>query len=148
MIFRHLGHFTVVGVVALALSGCGGESTNDDDELQVDDSTANTSQAVSSPAPSGAGATGGDDSDDPKSDCNDHDHEKHRHHRHHFFKVLDRIDGTKDHQITIASLPASLPARLIARLHEIDTNGDGVVTKDEVKAWEKERRAEHKGSKH
>ena len=39
-------------------------------------------------------------------------------------------------QITIASLPATLPARLIARLHEIDSNGDGIVTKAEAKAWE------------
>ena len=70
-----------------------------------------------------------------KDRCNDRDHDKHAHHRHHKFKVLDRIDGTKDHVITIASLPAALPARLIARLHAIDTDGNGLVTKDEVKAW-------------
>lgn len=152
------------GLAALSLAACGGATADPDANLQVSDADT-TSAALASPDPGAAAATGGETSDGEDDDgehqdgdrqdgdhedgdgakgdhhkggkdrCNDRDHDKHAHHRHHKFKVLDRIDGTKDHVITIASLPAALPARLIARLHAIDTDGNGLVTKDEVKAW-------------
>jgi hypothetical protein len=125
----------VVGVAAVLLAGCGGQVA-EDGELDVADGE--TSSAISSPDPgaAAAGDTGdGDDADEPTDkDCNDRDHEKHHKHHHHKFKVLDRLDGTKDRVITIASLPAGLPDRLIAKLHKLDANGDGLVTRAEVKA--------------
>ncbi len=150
-----LAALSFAGLAALSLAACGGEAADPDANLQVSDADT-TSAALASPDP-GAPATGGDtsdgeDDDDQQADndgdhhkggkdhCNDHDHEQHKHHRHHKFKVLDRIDGTKDHVITIATLPAALPDRLIARLHKIDTNSDGLVTKDEVKAWKRAHR--------
>ena len=36
--------------------------------------------------------------------------------------------------ITIALLPPGQPARLLERLHAIDANQDGLVTRDEAKA--------------
>lgn len=161
--FASLASLSSLGVfAALVVAGCGGQAATEDDGTEVND--ARTRQAISSPQPSdtsdtstppgpsagddgarddGAGddherADKDDDRDrgDDHADCNEDETEKHHHHRHHRFHVLDTLDGTRDRQITIASLPASLPARLIARLHEIDTNGDGIVTKDEAKAWE------------
>ena len=88
------------------------------------------------------------DRGDDHGECNEDENEKHHHHRHHRFHVLDGLDGAQDHQITIASLPAGLPPRLIARLHEIDTNGDGVVTKAEAKAWSRAHKHEHGAKKH
>ncbi|MDB4938931.1 MAG: hypothetical protein JWP87_5903, partial [Labilithrix sp.] len=72
--------------------------------------------------------------------CKDHDNDGHHKHHHHKFKVLDRMDGAKDKVITIASLPPGLPDRLIAKLHEIDTDGDGLVTRAEVKAHKHEKK--------
>ena len=160
MMFRplRLAVLSFAGLAALSLAACGGETADPDANLQISDADT-TSAALASPDPAaaGAGATSGetndgeDDDDDGdhqdrdgakgdhhkggKDHCNDREHDQHKHHRHHKFKVLDRIDGTKDHVITIASLPAALPDRLIARLHTIDTDGNGLVTKDEVKAW-------------
>ena len=155
---------SVAGFGALSLGGCGGEVAAPEADLQVSD-TDTTSAALASPDPSaGTGGTSeaDDDGDDDgdhrggpggkgdhkkgdhkkgdhekgdKGDCNDRDHGGHAHHRHHKFKVLDGIDGATDGVVTIASLPPALPARLIARLHKIDADGNGLVTKDEVKAW-------------
>ena len=173
--FQSLVAFSAVGLLALSVAACGGQAATGDDGTEVNDAT--TSQAVSSPDPSGAGAAapstgGGDDSDgdkegpdddhqgdradkdddrdrgDDHGECNEDENEKHHHHRHHRFHVLDGLDGTRDHQITIASLPAALPPRLIARLHEIDTNGDGIVTKDEAKAWSHAHKRGHGDKKH
>lgn len=164
-----LAALSFAGLAALSLAACGGATADPDANLQVSDADT-TSAALASPDPAGAGATGGEasdgedddgehqdgehddgdheDSDGAKGDhhkggkdhCNDREHDQHKHHRHHKFKVLDRIDGTKDHVITIASLPAALPDRLIARLHAIDTDGNGLVTKDEAKAWKRAHR--------
>ena len=131
-ISRHLTAFSVVGLLALAAAGCSGEADNTD-ETEIND--AKTASALSSPDPNPtddqadrADHDDDDDHGDDKSDCKDDgDHAKHHHHRHHRFEVLDKLDGTHDREIAIASLPSALPPRLIARLHEIDTNGDGVV---------------------
>jgi hypothetical protein len=124
-----------LALAAFAIGGCGGKAASNDD-LVVSDN-----QALASPAPSsstGGGAGGGDSADDDSADrgddgCRDDDHDGHKNHHHHWFKVLDALDGTKDGKITIASLPAGTPDRLLARLHKLDTNNDGVVTRDEVK---------------
>ena len=160
--FSSLSCVSALGLfAALVVAGCGGQASTEDDGTEVND--AKTSQAIVSPqpaAPSGGGAAAEADDDDHEraggegsgheaadkdddrdrgddhQECTEDETEKHHHHRHHRFHVLDGLDGTRDHQITIASLPATLPPRLIARLHEIDANGDGIVTKDEAKAWE------------
>jgi hypothetical protein len=139
------------------LAACGGKVDAADNELDVADDDS-TSAAISSPDP---GATAGgdtseaDDGDDDgdrngagdddadehtDKDCKDGDSGNHHHHHHHKFKLLDRLDGAKDKVITIASLPAGLPERLIAKLHKLDKDGDGLVTRAEVKA--------HKHRKH
>jgi hypothetical protein len=132
-----------VGAIALSLGACGGATAEDTTEVN-DSSLSQAATSATPPAPGAAGDNGeradrDDDRDrgDDSGECNDHDGEGHHHHRHHRFHVLDRLDGKQDDQITIASLPPSLPPRLIARLHEIDTNGDGIVTKAEAKAWAK-----------
>ena len=132
--------FAVIGVAAVVLAACGGHVAADG-ELAVSDNDT-TSSAISSPDPGETGdGNDGDDADEKTDeDCNDRDREKHDHHHHHKFKVLDRMDGARDKVITIASLPAGLPERLFAKLHKLDTNGDGLVTRDEVKA--------HKRGKH
>ena len=117
---------SVLGIAALSLGGCAGHDSEEvDDGLEVTDATGTTASALATPDPS----------TDAKSECNEHDRDGHHHHRKHKFKVLDRLDGVKDHQITIAALPAGLPERLIARLHEMDADGNGAVTKDEARAW-------------
>ena len=154
---RRVAGLSVAGFMAFSLAACGGAVAEPDANLQISDADT-TSAALASPDPGNTGedADNDDDNDndegegdrDGKGDhhkgdhhkggkhrCNDRDHDQHHHHRHHKFKVLDRIDGTKDHVITIALLPAALPDRLIARLHAIDTDGDGLVTKAEAKAW-------------
>lgn len=136
---------SVVGLVAVLAAGCGGAVEEND---QVVSDAQSTSAGLASPDPQGgggAGTAGDDDRDDDANDpdarrmgsrhCNDHDRDGHRHHRHHKFKVLDAMDGKRDGHITIADLPAGLPDRLITRLHEIDTDGDGEVTWNEVAAW-------------
>jgi hypothetical protein len=154
-----LAALSLVGLAALSVAACAGQVDPNADLLVSDADT--SSSALASPDPGAAGAPGapgasdGEDDDGdhddgdhhggkggkgdhpkgPKDHCNGQEHGEHAHHRHHKFKVLDGIDGTKDHVITIAALPAALPPRLIARLHAIDTDGDGLVTKDEVKAW-------------
>lgn len=158
MSLRYVAAFTLLGVLALGLGGCSGGADDDDDGTEVSD--AKVSAAISSPNPTAPSGDTDDPSDheadradhdddrdrgDDRGDCKgDGDHEKHHHHRHHKFHVLDRLDGTKDHQITIASLPAELPPRLLARLHAIDANADGVVSKDEAKAWMKAHKGDHK----
>lgn len=121
---------TGLAIAALVVGGCGGKiETNDD--LVISDSQGSLS------GPETAGDE--DDGDTADRDCRDGDHEGHKHHRKHWFKVLDRLDGAKDGAITIASLPSGLPDRLIAKLHRIDKNGDGVVTRKEVKHARKHR---------
>jgi len=162
-----LAALSVVGLAALSLAACGGQTADPDANLKVSDADT-TSAALASPDPAAGAAADTSDSEDDDGDndgehgdndsdhqdgdrgakgakgdhrkagkdhCNDREHDQHKHHRRHKFKVLDRVDGTKDGIITIASLPAALPDRLIARLHKIDTDGNGLVTKDEVKAW-------------
>ena len=131
-----------VAAVATALVGCSGASGNED--LQVND-VGQAQGALAAPAPSGGDTTG--DGADANGEVGDHDCQEgdkdghDRHHRHKF-SALDALDGVKDHQITIANLPPGLPDRLLAKLHAIDTNGDGIVTKAEVKAF---RKAHHHG---
>jgi len=155
----------LVAALLTALAGCGGQAASEDDGTQVNDAAeTKTSEAISSPqpaSPSGGGSAGDPADDDHERADKDDDHDRgddheqcnedevgeHHHHRHHRFHVLDLLDGTHDRQITIALLPASLPARLIARLHQIDTNGDGIVTKAEAKAWEHAHKHDH-GMKH
>ena len=136
----------VVGVAALVLAACGAPAS-DEHELDVDDTDA-TSSALGSPDPGDGGEIGhaGDtddqDGDEPTDrDCTDREREKHHGHHHHKFKVLDRLDGAKDKIITIASLPPGLSERLIAKLHELDSDRDGLVTRAEVKARKHRKRA-------
>jgi hypothetical protein len=139
--------FAFVSVIALSLGACGG-ATGDDPEVN----DANMAQAVTDPATSTDADAGANDDDqdrgDDKAACSEHDGGHHHHHRHHRFHILDGLDGTEDDQITIASLPPSLPPRLIARLHQIDSNSDGIVTKDEAKAWAKAHRPERRFKQH
>jgi hypothetical protein len=116
----------VTAIAMLALAACGGQAEGDDD-LVIED----TESALS-----GVESTNDADEDDvARGDdgCRDGDRDAHHHHRRHWFKVLDRLDGTKDKAITIASLPDGLPERLLLRLARIDANSDGVVTKKEAK---------------
>ncbi|HEY8078895.1 MAG TPA: hypothetical protein VIF62_32410, partial [Labilithrix sp.] len=94
---------------------------------------ASSQGALASSDTTGDGADANGDVGD--HDCQDGDKDGHAHHHRHKFAVLDALDGVKDKQITIASLPAGLPDHLIAKLHAIDANGDGIVTKPEVKAF-------------
>lgn len=120
--------------VALTLAvGCGGATGNDD--LEVND-VGSSNAALQGPSDS-TDTTGNEGSEVGDKDCKDGDHDGHGHHHRHKFKVLDALDGVVDHQITIANLPADLPQHLIDKLHKIDANGDGIVTKDEVKAFRK-----------
>jgi hypothetical protein len=131
------------GLAALTLGiACGGHTSTSDLEHQVT-GLGTTDQALASPAPSadpGGGAPSGEQSDDDKAenvdkDCHGvGDHAGHEHHRHHKFKVLDGLDGKVDDAITIASLPAGLPVRLLEKLGKLDADHDGVVTKAEAKA--------------
>lgn len=94
------------------------------------DDTATELAAEPEPDDGAAGDNDGDaDDDHDKRDGRRKHERKHRHH--HLFKKLDRLDGTKDHQITIAALPPRVPAKLVDKLHEIDANADGVVTREE-----------------
>ena len=77
-------------------------------------------------------------------DCRDEDGKpKHGHRKHHLFKWLDRLDGDKDHRIVIASLPDKVPAGLIEKLHAIDSDKDGVVTKKEARHGKKHGKHHH-----
>jgi len=125
-------------VCAVVLASCGGKVESQDDPVIND-----TQGGLAAPDPSGGG--GGDsnagDDDDSKADegCKDGDRDGHKHHHKHWFRHLDKLDGTQDKQITIANLPDGLPDGLIKRLHQLDANNDGVVTKKEArhqwKAW-------------
>jgi len=126
----------------LAAVGCGGQ-TEDDGDVVIDDNESALSGVENASA------------DDERADdgCRDGDREGHHRHRRHWFKILDRIDGTKDKAITIAALPPGLPDRLIAKLHRIDKNDDGIVTKKEAKRWRKHRHhrdghGEHEDGEH
>jgi hypothetical protein len=120
-----------LSLAAFSLAGCAGHADNelDDDDLEIAE-TDSTSDALTSPDPT----AGGDDDRGEKSACRDGDDHKRKHHLRHKFKVLDRLDGARDKQITIASLPEGLSDRLIAKLHSLDTDSDGDVTRDELKA--------------
>jgi hypothetical protein len=127
---------------AIVFVGCAGHSGNDD--LEVNDVGA-TQDALATPGPSTSDDTTGDGEQEDGAevgdkDCRHGDKDGHAHHHRHKFSVLDALDGTVDHQITIADLPPGLPDHLIAKLHKIDTDGDGIVTKAEVKAFKKQRR--------
>lgn len=147
--FTRFAALSIAALAAVNLGGCAGEIDEDDSALEIDD-TESTDSALS------AGPNAGDDSDSDdaktgepdgnkadKGECNDGDRGGHKHHHKHKFKILDALDGAKDHTIVIAALPPGLPDRLIAKLHEIDTNDDGSVSKDELKAALK--RHKHKG---
>ena len=140
----HILALSVAGLAAVSMGGCAGEVADDDasSALEVDD-TDTTSAALASPDPGAAvdGRDGHDDKDGrdakdgkDRGECNDHGVDGHKHHRRHKFKHLDRLDGVKDGTIVIASLPPGLPERLIAKLHKIDIDGNGEVSKAEVKA--------------
>jgi hypothetical protein len=116
-------------VAFILVAGCGGQAEEDED-LVIDD----TDSALSGVETSDA--TDGPDDDGPADDgCRDGDRDGHKNHHRHWFKLLDLLDGTKDKGITIAALPEGLPDRLIAKLHRIDKNDDGIVTKKEAKRW-------------
>ena len=125
-----LGAMVCLAAVALGLGGCTGEVAEDGDHdvTEVD----STSAALSSSPQPATGEAGDQESADKECDSKDGDHHKHRRHK---FKALDRLDGAEDGAITLASLPAGLPDRLSAKLHKIDTDQDGIVTKAEAKAW-------------
>jgi hypothetical protein len=149
--------FVSLAALTLGLGGCAGQVEDDDDHEVTD--LESSSEALT-PDPSGGGDQvdqtndgDGDKAGDPSErgdkecDHRDGDHRKHRNHRHHKFKVLDRLDGTHDNAITIASLPADLPDRLMAKLAKIDKDHDGIVTKAEAKAWMHHKR-KHGGRHH
>ena len=115
--------------------GCAGAKDNeldDDTELPDDVETSAGTLAVDAEAR--------DAVDDVDRDHKKGDRDGHRKHTRKLFKLLDRLDGDKDGRIVIASLPAKAPPRLIAKLHEIDADGDGAVTKEEARAKCKARR--------
>ena len=59
-----------------------------------------------------------------EAECNEHERDGHKHHRKHEFKILDRLDGAKDHVTVIASLPPR--AHLRRKDHKKDHGkGDG-----------------------
>lgn len=131
---------------AIVFVGCAGHSGNDD--LEVND-LGSTRDALATPAAPSPTTTGDDTTGDGEhedgsevgdKDCRHGDKDGHGHHHRHKFSVLDALDGTVDHQITIANLPPGLPDRLLAKLHTIDADGDGIVTKTEVKAFRKQHR--------
>ena len=119
----------------VVLIGCGGKTESVDGDIVVSDDS-----ALSGPE-GPASSSEADDEERGDDGCKDGDHDGHKHHRHHWFKVLDRLDGQKDKAITIANLPAGMPEGLLKKLHRIDRNGDGVVTKKEAKkAWHHKHR--------
>lgn len=94
-----------------------------DDDFQIDEVG---SSLVSDSTEDGA--------NEANTACKDGDHE-HKGHKKHRFKMLDRLDGKKDHQITLGRRSLSdLSSNLLEKLKALDTNTDGVVTKDEMKA--------------
>lgn len=123
----------LLGVTALVLGGCAGEVDDDDD---VADDDLEVAEAVESEL--GVDPTMGPDG---RECAGRHG----RHHKKHKWKLLDRLDGTKDKVITVATLPPNLPPKLLARLAEIDANKDGLVTKDEVRASRPPRCEDHHG---
>lgn len=144
---------TAFALVTLGLAGCAGQVADDDAaDLEISDTTS-TSAALSSPEQQGDddGDTTGYEGDGERGevgdkDCSDRDHDGHKRHHRHKFKMLDRIDGDKDGNITLAALPAGLPERLLAKLARLDADHDGIVTKAEVKAFRKHRK--HRGDGH
>lgn len=127
----------VAALAAVAIA-CGGkaESSTPEGDYQIDE----TGSALVSDS-----TTDADTNDDGSCKDGDHDHKGHGKHR---FKVLDRLDGVRDHQITLAALPANVSARLLEKLHALDANGDGVVTKDELKARRDKDHEHGKKKKH
>jgi len=143
---------SVVAAFALVLAGCAGQVDDDDaTDLEISDTTS-TSAALASPdLDDEDGDTTGYEGDGERGevgdkDCNDRDHAGHKRHHRHKFKMLDRIDGNKDGNITLAALPAGLPERLLAKLARLDADHDGIVTKAEVKTFRKHRK--HRGEGH
>jgi hypothetical protein len=130
----------VVSIASLSVVGCAGATdseVDDDVDLPEDfDSVSEGLTAAVDPAPAASGEHDGA--------CLGHEGRP-RHGRrpfHHLFRCLDRLDGQKDKTITIASLPARVPAGLVGKLHAIDTDHNGVVTKDEVRAaWKAHKEA-------
>lgn len=131
-----------VGVLLTLAVGCAGASTANDD-LEIDD-LGSSESSLASPDPTGNDTTGEDGAETGgevgDEDCNDGDHRGHGKHHRHKFSALDKLDGTRDRNITIASLPAGLPERIFAKLAKIDADHDGIVTKAEVKAFRKARK--------
>jgi hypothetical protein len=152
-----LGALVTLSAFAIALGGCAGKVADEHQITEVDSSGA----ALTSPAPAdpaGGGSTTGEGEDgeadddgqqgghgDHECDGEERGHGKHHGHRRHKFKALDALDGNDDGAITIASLPADLPERLLAKLHSIDADGDGVVTKVEAKAALRGKKHRRKG---
>lgn len=129
----------VLVAFAAAAVACGGKAdTNEsaDGDFQIDEA----GSSLVSDAPDDDGASDGADG----CQKGDHDHKGHRKHR---FKALDLLDGVRDRQITLAALPADLSPHLLEKLHALDANTDGVVTKDEMKA-RRDHDHERHGKKH
>jgi hypothetical protein len=121
-----------LAAIALAsLGACGGAVDKSlDEDLVINEQNAALTSGDAPSAPDADPERKGDED----RDCRDGDRHQHKHHFQHKLKVLDGLDGVRDNAITIAALPPGLPKRLIDKLHEIDANHDGVVTRDEVKA--------------
>jgi hypothetical protein len=118
----------LVSIVAagLLIAGCAGADAQPEEEELPSDVEASAGTALMSEAQ-------GEADDEDEGEARDEHHHRHRLAKL-LFKLLDRLDGTKDKEIVLASLPAKVPAKLLEKLHAIDTNGDGIVTKAEAKA--------------
>ncbi len=124
-------------VASFALGGCAGEVTDEgDDAGDLEISSSEEALSVGDVVETSAAASPDEvDCNDDDDDDKDGKHHRRHHHRKHKFKLLDRLDGTKDKIITIAALPAGLPPHLLAKLAKMDTNHDGLVSREEVKVW-------------
>src|SRR6267142_1705515 len=99
----------------LLIVGCAGANAQPEEEELPTDVESSAGSALMTQAQGEA-----DNEGDGDGEARD-DRGEHHHHRHHLakllFKLLDRLDGTKDKQIVLASLPATVPAKLIEKLH-------------------------------
>jgi hypothetical protein len=129
---------SIVAAGSLALiAACSGATTSDVEGDLPEDFDDSAAALAVEPEPDDSLSDDDDDRDDNGDHHKDKDKEKRegkhkkKHRHHHLFKKLDRLDGDKNGAIVIASLPARVPPRVLEKLHEIDTNDDGIVTRAE-----------------
>lgn len=128
---------SVLAVLAL-LVGCGGAIAEDSTSTDLPDDVHAVADGL---------AVDGANNDDGPDHADDHDgdhhhgrgeHEGHKkgHKKKHpkLFQALDRLDGAEDGKITLAALPAQVPAKLVDKLKELDTDQSGDVSRDEAHA--------------